>query len=95
MKTVSVSELKAHLSAQLRHVKAGEDILVVERGRPVARLVPIGGEVDDADMARLVAEGLVRPGTGELDNSFWRATRPQDPGGAVRSSVGAEREASW
>lgn len=40
MKTISVSALKAHLSAELRKVKAGEQILVVEHRRPVAFLQP-------------------------------------------------------
>lgn len=40
MKTVSVSELKAHLSAELRRVKSGEQIVVLEHSRPVAVLKP-------------------------------------------------------
>jgi len=92
MKTVSVSELKTHLSAELRHVKAGEDILVVERGRPIARLVPVGREEDDVEMAQLAAQGLIRRGTGKVGGAFWRSVRPLDPSGAVRSGVDAERE---
>ena len=40
MKTISVSELKAHLSAELRRVKSGEQIVVLEHRRPVAVLKP-------------------------------------------------------
>lgn len=40
MKTISVSALKAHLSAELRKVKAGEQIIVLEHRRPVALLQP-------------------------------------------------------
>jgi len=36
MKTTSVSKLKAHLSEILRAVKAGEEVVVLERRRPVA-----------------------------------------------------------
>ncbi len=40
MKSVGVADLKAHLSGHLRTVKRGETLLVLERGTPVARIVP-------------------------------------------------------
>jgi prevent-host-death family protein len=40
MKKVGVADLKAHLSRHLRTVKKGEPLLVLERGTPVARIVP-------------------------------------------------------
>jgi prevent-host-death family protein len=40
MKTATVSKLKASLSEYLRRVKAGEEVLVTERGRPIAKLSP-------------------------------------------------------
>ncbi len=40
MKTTTVSKLKASLSEYLRSVKAGEEVLVTERGRPIAKLTP-------------------------------------------------------
>lgn len=42
MKRVGVADLKAHLSAHLRTVKKGDTLVVVERGTPVARIVPAG-----------------------------------------------------
>jgi prevent-host-death family protein len=39
---VGVRELRQNLSRYLDRVKAGEDLVVTERGRPVARLVPAG-----------------------------------------------------
>ena len=41
MKTAAVSELKARLSKYLDRVKAGEEVLITDRGNPVARLTPI------------------------------------------------------
>jgi prevent-host-death family protein len=41
MKKSSVSYLKAHLSAELKAVQAGETVLVMDRNHPVARLVPV------------------------------------------------------
>jgi prevent-host-death family protein len=43
MKTATVSELKARLSEFLVHVRAGSEVLITDRGKPVARLVPISG----------------------------------------------------
>lgn len=40
MKRVPVAEAKAHLSALLERVEAGEEIVIARRGKPVARLVP-------------------------------------------------------
>ncbi len=41
MRTIGVARLKAHLSAELRRVRAGETITVVDHATPVARLSPI------------------------------------------------------
>jgi prevent-host-death family protein len=40
MKRVGIADLKAHLSGHLREVKRGEVLLVMERGTPVARIIP-------------------------------------------------------
>jgi len=40
MKEVNIHEAKTHLSRLLRRVAAGEEILIANRGVPVARLVP-------------------------------------------------------
>jgi prevent-host-death family protein len=53
---VAVSELRSHLSDYLARVRAGEELVVTERGLPVARLV--GVDTDDV-LERLTAEGVV------------------------------------
>ena len=40
MRTVNIGELKARLSAHIEMVKNGEEVLVCDRNRPVARIVP-------------------------------------------------------
>jgi prevent-host-death family protein len=63
MKTAAVSTLKAKLSEYLASVKRGEEVIVTERGRPIARLGPIAdGVTEDERTARLVARGALRPG---------------------------------
>ena len=43
--TAGIRELKNHLSAYLRKVKAGETITITDRGTPVGRIV-LAGEKD-------------------------------------------------
>jgi prevent-host-death family protein len=59
-KEVGVRELKARLSAYLAAVQHGEEVIVTDRGRPVARLMPVQGGVDE-HLARLVREGRLIP----------------------------------
>jgi prevent-host-death family protein len=39
--TVGIRELKSHLSAYVRRVRAGETVVVTDRGTPVVRLMPM------------------------------------------------------
>lgn len=51
-------ELKNNLSRYLEQVRAGGEVVVTDRGRPVARLVPMGRSTDR--LADLIAAGVVR-----------------------------------
>ena len=42
MKTVNISDLKARLSAHIQMVRSGEEVLVCDGNKPVARIVPCG-----------------------------------------------------
>lgn len=42
MKRVNVTELRAHLPEYLGRARRGESIVVMSRGKPVARLMPVG-----------------------------------------------------
>lgn len=43
---VTIRDLKAHLSAYLRRVQAGEEITITSRSRPVAQLGPVKKRLD-------------------------------------------------
>jgi prevent-host-death family protein len=62
MRTAKISELKAKLSAHIQYVKNGEEVLIFDRNKPVARLVP-AGQVEDYDerTLRLIAKGILTP----------------------------------
>lgn len=62
MKRASVTEAKNNLSALIDSLKGGSRVLIVDRGRPVARLEAVFGEDGgDGRLSRLTREGLVRP----------------------------------
>jgi len=61
MRVVSVSEAKNRLSELLRQVQAGEEVLILDRGMPVARLSPALGS---GALLRLERQGLLRRGKG-------------------------------
>jgi len=96
MKTTTVSKLKASLSEYLRSVKAGEEVLVTERGRPVAKLSPVAGSDVLADhLIEMEKHGLLKVGSGKLPKEFWRLRRPKDPKGLILKAVLREREEGW
>jgi prevent-host-death family protein len=76
MKTIGIRELKNRLSEVVREVKAGEHVLVTDRGTVVAELVPPGQlQTDPAvppGLARLAARGSARLGAPN-DRSLYRA----------------------
>ena len=61
MKTVNISDLKARLSAHIRIVRGGEEVLVCDRNKPVARIVPCQPEDHSEQERRLVACGVLAP----------------------------------
>jgi len=88
-----VAELKAGLSRYLERVKTGHEILVTDRGRPVAKLVPIGAEARKGSRReRLIREGLLVPGRGKVRASLLRRPRGKaDTGRAVLDALVEER----
>jgi prevent-host-death family protein len=87
-----VAELKARLSEHLRTVKAGGEVLVTERGQPIARLVPVSAELaGESRLAHLERGGLVRAGGGTLAPDFLTVPRPRDPTGRALEIVLEER----
>jgi prevent-host-death family protein len=71
---VGIRELRADLSRWVKRVQDGEEVVVTDRGRPVARLVPVDGE---RKIDRLIREGLVIPAPRP-----WRGPLPEPIEGA-------------
>ena len=96
MKIATVSKLKASLSKYLRSVKAGEEVLVTERGRPIAKLIRAqSSEMLPDHLIEMEQHGLIKLGSGKLPKDFWELPRPKDPKGLVVKAVLREREEGW
>jgi len=79
MTRASISELKARLSAYLDIVRQGEEVLVTDRGRLVARLAPIrGSDRDESRRDLLLQSGRLRAPAAPLPDDFWDRPRPVD-----------------
>ena len=63
MKRIGIRELRQEASKHLREVERGETIEVTDRGRPVARIVPLAA---DNTFEALVASGRITRAKGDL-----------------------------
>jgi prevent-host-death family protein len=83
MKTATITQAKNGLSALLDHVRAGESVVITDRGRPVARLEP-ATSVDSRDgrLARLERAGMLRIGNAAPPVAAIRRPAPRLEEGA-------------
>jgi prevent-host-death family protein len=85
MKKVSITDAKNGLSALIDSLKGGSRVLIVDRGRPVARLEPVTSDGEgekDGRLSRLVRDGVVRPGRVALPRSLFSDQLPRAKGDA-------------
>jgi prevent-host-death family protein len=82
---VGIRELRAGLSRWLGRVRAGEELIVTDRGTPVARVTPID---QPRPFDRMVAAGLVTPARSEAER---RLPKPVHADGLVSDLVADQR----
>jgi prevent-host-death family protein len=96
MTTATITEAKNGLSALIDRVKAGETIVILDRGVPVARLEPVTALTDpDGRLRRLERLGIVRRGSGRLPLELLREPPPLAAGASIVQAVLDEREEGW
>lgn len=83
MATISHREMRNNSAEVLRRVEAGEELVVTNHGRPVARLSPMHASVIDD----LVERGLARPA---LDSDSWKNLPPAAPTTASSAEILAD-----
>ena len=65
MAAVKIRELKNRLSQYLKRVRAGERLVVTERGEPVAIISPPPTSQTDRHIETMLREGIARWGGGK------------------------------
>ena len=73
MERVGIRELKENLSKYLKSVKSGDKIIVTDRKKEVAIIVPFGTETDEEKILQLTQRGI----------AYWTGTKPM----GIRSRI--------
>ncbi len=92
MMRIGVRELRRDASRWLARVRAGETVVVTDRGRPVAKMVPVQ---EPQGYAALLAEGRIAPGPGRPIADVLRdldADLPPDAGASVSEVLSSMRK---
>jgi prevent-host-death family protein len=88
MASVGVKQLRDHLTHYLRRARKGEQVLITDRGKPVAELVSLPAPAAAERAWTLVRQGRARWGGGKPRG----AVRPPVPrGGSVADAVLEDR----
>lgn len=66
MITVGIKELKDRLSHYLREIKKGEKIVITEREKVIATIVPVERVDENSELLSLVKEGF----------AIWKGSKP-------------------
>jgi prevent-host-death family protein len=93
MRTTTITEAKNGLSALIDRVRAGESIVILDRGTPVARLEPVANDPDASGrIKRLERAGIVRAGSAAPPLDLMRTPGPElTVGGSAVNAVLDER----
>ena len=97
MITESVATSRANMSALLKQVQAGEIVVVLDHGTPVARIEAVSEWQEEgyALMAKsLVKSGDLLPKKKSLDDSFFDLPMSDDRDGSVLKALLEERRES-
>jgi prevent-host-death family protein len=97
MKKASITEAKNQLSALIAGLRGGSPVLIVDRGRPVARLEPVTSGLDlesDGRLLRLIRNGIVRPARTALPRAMFtdQPPRPKEGASALAALLEERRE---
>ena len=89
MTVAGISEVKAKLSKYLARVRNGDEVVITDRGRPVARLVAARPEAES--LSELERRGAVKTGFRALSPEFLKRARPRPSDDDILSALIEER----
>jgi prevent-host-death family protein len=95
MKTATLTETKNHLSSLIDQVRHGETILILDRGRAVARLASVLAEesaTPEGRVERLERQGILHRAQAAKSPDLFARPRPKARGeGSVLAALLEER----
>lgn len=93
MQGITLTELEANLRDYLKEVRAGREVLIRDRNRTFAKLVPVSADDElDAHVLKLAAAGKVRLPTAQLPPEFWDEPGADVPLDVLVAAVRADRD---
>ena len=97
MASVQIADLKNNLSAYLRKVRTGEEVIICDRKSPIAKIVPLRTGDFDLEEQDLIAKGLMLPAQKPFDaDAFFAIGRgvrmPRVSAAAIRRAMDFTRE---
>lgn len=96
MREAKISEIKNQLSRYLAFVRRGEEVRILDRRTPVAKIVPILSRTGDTEAGAAALEGmerkgLIRRGTAPIDREILETNPSGKPCGVLQALI-AERK---
>jgi antitoxin (DNA-binding transcriptional repressor) of toxin-antitoxin stability system len=99
MRTAKIGVLRNQLSAYLRHVRNGEEVVIYDRNVLIAKIVPTDSPAPEVETvlhrtglteeeALLASTRKMKPPTKQMDwDAFWALPRPTVSDEAVREAI--------
>jgi prevent-host-death family protein len=90
---MGLREANQGFSKAMKAVKQGKEVVLTERGKPIAVIKPLEQKQDqEAIIRRLEAEGLLRPALrrGPMPKPSWKAIRVK--GKSMSRTISEERD---
>jgi len=90
---MGLREANHQFSKAIKAVKAGKEVILTERGKPIAVIKPLEAKEDqEAIIRRLEAEGILRPALkrGPMPTRTWKPVRIK--GKPLSQTISEERD---
>jgi prevent-host-death family protein len=90
---MGLREANQRFSTAIKAVKAGKEVILTERGKPIAVIKPLDTEDKlEATLRRLEAEGILRPAVkrGPMPTPTWKPIRIK--GKPMSQTISEERD---
>ena len=90
---MGLREANQRFSKAIKAVKAGKEVILTERGKPIAVIKPLEQEEKlDATIRRLEADGILRPAVkrGPMPAPSWKPIRLK--GKSMSQTISEERD---